>query len=286
MEVALEAVTESEAITERRLDPESRVAISTDTQDRASTSSDSAGGAVTVASNLPTGTAGAGDGQSQSNNSETRERTNFEVSETKRELLRAPGAIRRLTVAVLVDGVASQAADGTETKSPRSDEELAALRDLVAAAVGYDEKRGDIITVKSMSFEPAIAGDPPAPSWLQAMPIDLMSLIQVAVLALVSLVIGLFVLRPILIGRPAPRQGLPAPAPDSAARVLTGTIEDDDGASPALPVPAGDRNRTAATLAADAADPVARLRQLIAERQDETVDILRGWMEESGEKTA
>ena len=29
----------------------------------------------------------------------------------------------------------------------------------------------------------------------------------------------------------------------------------------------------------DPADPVARLRRMVAERQDETVEILRGWME-------
>jgi len=33
-----------------------------------------------------------------------------------------------------------------------------------------------------------------------------------------------------------------------------------------------------------AADPVDRLRALIAERQDETVEILRGWIENRGEK--
>ncbi len=60
-------------------------------------------GDVTVASNLPEGDAASGsNGQAQA--SETRERVNYEVSETQRELLREPGGIRRLTVAVLIDG--------------------------------------------------------------------------------------------------------------------------------------------------------------------------------------
>jgi flagellar M-ring protein FliF len=61
---------------------------------------------VTVASNLPEGDAEAG-GQGRSQNSETRERVNYEVSETQREILRNPGAVRRMTVAVMVDGVVS-----------------------------------------------------------------------------------------------------------------------------------------------------------------------------------
>ncbi len=73
---------------------------------------------MTVASNLPEGdAAGGGNGQSQS--SETRERINYEVSETQRELLRGPGGIRRLTVAVLVDGQTVTAPDGTVTWEPR-----------------------------------------------------------------------------------------------------------------------------------------------------------------------
>ncbi len=283
VEVALEAVTEREAITERRLDPDSRVAISTDTQERATSSSDNTSGDVTVASNLPTGNAPGANGIAQSNNSETRELTNYEISETTRELVRTPGAIRRLTVAVLVDGTSSQATDGTAAKEPRSDAELATLRELVAAAVGFDEKRGDVITVKSMSFEPAImAAGGPAASLLESLPLDFMSLIQVAVLAVVALVLGLFVLRPILTTRSGAPQGLPAPPRSGSATVLTGTIEEDDPASSSVPALAS-ASRTAAD---PPTDPVARLRQLISERQDETVEILRGWMEEPEEKTS
>ncbi|NHX27696.1 flagellar M-ring protein FliF, partial [Escherichia coli] len=85
VEVTVDTVTERESIVERRFDPEGRVAISTDTEERSTTSSDRGGNAVTVASNLPDGAAG-GDRSASSNNNETRERVNFEVSETQREL--------------------------------------------------------------------------------------------------------------------------------------------------------------------------------------------------------
>lgn len=289
VEVSVETVTEREAITERRFDPEGRVAISTDSEETMASATDSAAGAVTVASNLPEGDAGAGAGQSQSRNSETRERINYEVSETMREVLRAPGAIRRITVAVLVDAVTTTDASGQPVQEPRPEEELAALRDLVASAVGYDEARGDLITLKSMPFTPlAEPGTGPGGSLLDGAGLDLMGLVQLAVLALVALVLGLFVLRPILTGRSArrlPELSPPAPVPGGSP-ALTGEIDDGDFPAAALPVVSGPApGRVPADLAAGRQedDPVARLRRLIAERQAESVEILRGWMEDRKE---
>ncbi|CAM5370327.1 flagellar basal-body MS-ring/collar protein FliF [Frigidibacter albus] len=59
VEVSVETVTEREAITERRFDPQGRVAISTETEERSNSAKDTKPGSVTVASNLPEG-AGAG----------------------------------------------------------------------------------------------------------------------------------------------------------------------------------------------------------------------------------
>jgi flagellar M-ring protein FliF len=88
---------------------------------------------------------------------------NYEVSETSREILRNPGAVRRMTVAVMVDGVATIAADGTRTWAARPEEELTTLRELVASAVGLDEARGDVLTLKSLEFQPAAIPKAPRP---------------------------------------------------------------------------------------------------------------------------
>lgn len=291
VEVAVETVTEREAITERKFDPEGRVAISTDTEERTSSSNDSGSKGVTVASNLPSGAANGSGATSQSQNTETRERTNFEVSETTREVLRTPGSIRRLTVAVLVDGVKTVAADGTTTVEARSVEELAALRDLVAAAVGFDESRGDVITLKSMSFEPIVApADGPGLSLIDRLGLDVMSMVQLLVLAFVALTLGLFVIRPILASRSARAENRgDAPraigAPGAAAPVLTGEIDDGDYVPNAMPA-IGPRDATDRSEAEPAADPVERLRRMIVDRRKETAEILRGWMEDPAEERA
>ncbi len=292
VEVSVDTENASESITERTFDPESRVAISTETEETTGSSKNGGSASVTVASNLPTGDAGAGAQTSESQNANSRERVNFEVSETKREVLRAPGDIRRISVAVLVDGVRSADAAGATVWTARGDAELADLRELVASAVGFDEARGDAITLKSLEFQPAAeAGTLVEKSFLGGMAIDVMSLVQLAVLGLVALALGLFVVRPILtsVARPglaqlAPPGSAPAENTFGDTPVLTGEIDDGLFMADALPVVSGyDGGGLAQTGVVDDADPVARLRRLIDERQDETVQILRNWMEDRKE---
>ncbi len=232
VEVSVDTVTQTESIRERRFDPESRVAISTDTEERTDSSKNAANGDVTVASNLPDGDAAAGEG-SEAKASEVRERINYEVSETEHEIVRTPGAIKRLTVAVLVNGLSQPAEDGTQAFQERPEEELSALHDLVASAIGFDAERGDVITMKSMEL-PAIAplGTDAGVTFLQNLDLDVMSLIQMAALAIVALILGLFVVKPILSQPPA----LPAPnadrlgnSYDTPGPVLPGEISDDSG---------------------------------------------------------
>ncbi|MET4128937.1 flagellar basal-body MS-ring/collar protein FliF [Roseovarius sp. MBR-6] len=279
VEVTLDTVTETETVRERRLDPESRVAISTDTEESSSNASDQGSG-VTVASNLPEGDAGGG-APSTSRSDETRERVNFEVSSTEREILRTPGAIRRMSVAVLVNTL-PETGDGT----PRPEEELTALRELVGSAVGLDAARGDVLTLRSLPFEALTPeGTLATPSLLDRLAIDTMALVQGAVLALVALVLGLFVLRPVLM-RPATAPARLAPPPPTTAQAaLTGEIDEREIDEAGLSVVSEGRGETGLLPGAERAeDPVARLRALIGERQEETVEILRTWLEGEEER--
>jgi flagellar M-ring protein FliF len=295
VEVTFDVETSREEISERVFDPAGRVAISSETEERTDSAGQS-GSQVTVASNLPEGDAGAG-GNEQSQSSETRERINYEVSETSRAVLRAPGATRKISVAVLLDEASVTAADGTVTQTPRSDEELAILRDLVSSAMGFDEARGDVLTVRSLGFQPlspvAAGSDAASPAWISQL--DLMQIIQIAVFGIVALVLGLFVLRPILLPNAQRRAQIGADArplalPSAGGSgfqsdqgrdgALTGEIQDAFGA-PAF------QARTIDFEAEDELpeDPVSRLRRLIDARQSESIEILRGWMEKEEETT-
>jgi flagellar M-ring protein FliF len=286
VEVSVDIVTEREEINETTFDPAGRVAISSETAEKTGSNAQ-ANGDVTVASNLPEGDAGGGPTE-KSESSETTERLNYEVSEITRVMVREPGAIRKLSVAALVDDVSVTAADGTVSIEPRSAEELETLRELVASAVGLDEARGDVLTLKSLSFQPvADLGTDVATSGVTMLSVGMiLQLVQVGVLAVVAIVLGLFVIRPILSAnarRPIELAASPAPlalppmSGASAGRALTGEI--DDGFAP-------QGFAAAQALSDDDApvDPVTRLRRLIEERQTESIEILRGWMEQEEEK--
>ncbi len=275
VEVSVDTITETEQITERRIDPDSRVAISTEVTESAGTSSDSRGGDVTVASNLPDGDAAGTGGASSNENSENRSLTNYEVSETERQLIKGPGAVRRLTVAVLVNDVKTITDDGAVSSTPRSEEELASLQELVASAVGFDAARGDIITLKSMPFEPLATLGTEAATPVPGMPLDTMQLIQVAVLAVVALILGLFVVRPILLqSRPATgtTDAIALPEPEEIDPPMAMAIGDDSMGA----FMGGDLGQ----MEESSDDPVSRLRQMITDRETETIQILQDWIED------
>ncbi|MEL6642555.1 MAG: flagellar basal-body MS-ring/collar protein FliF [Pseudomonadota bacterium] len=293
VEVNIDAVTDREEIMERRFDPENRVAISTDTQETSRSANDTRNTAVTAASNLPDGEAGEDGGASSSQDSETRERINYEVAETQREVVRMPGAIRRMSVAVLVDGVRGVDAAGTPTWEPRSAEELEALRALVASAVGFDPDRGDDLTIESLEFlPPAMDGSGPASAPFLAGPsLDPMRLAMAGLVAVVVVILGLFVLRPALAA--ASRQSPvsaelppPAPLPDAGPAdlpPLSGQI-DDDGPLPDLPVVSALPPLGSIDFAGGAEEtPADRLRGLIEERRDESAALLQRWIDEPRE---
>lgn len=271
VELSIETVTDREVIHERRIDPESRVAISSETEENSINSTDTRSQGVTVASNLPDGDAAATDGTAESRESQNRQRTNFEVSETRREVERQPGAIRRMTVAVLIDGVRDVDATGAVTWQPRPDAELDALRELVASAVGFDEARGDVITLRSLPFEPVAAmGTEAATGFFSTTSLDLMTLLKWVFMLLALLVLALFVLRPLLMAARKPEES-----------------QEDGLAGPFLPDLLQDSpmNQPMAFNEPDldSQDPVERLRQLIEARGEESVHVLRHWMDERKE---
>ncbi|MCC5972875.1 MAG: flagellar M-ring protein FliF [Rubellimicrobium sp.] len=281
VELTVEPVTERESIFERRLDPDSRIAISTDVEESSRSSQDGRDASVSVASNLPDGDAAGGGGALASEETGSRALTNFDMSETSREILRVPGGVRRLTVAVLVNDPVTTDAAGAPVAVPRPQEELDNLRELVASAVGFDAERGDVITVRAMAFEvPPVLGTEATLGTAGGM--DFMALARLAVLGLVALVLGLFVIRPILMsgrraGASATTLGLAPPETFPPTGALPTILEDVASAAPGLPAPSGLRD-------GPTEDPVVRLRQLIADRQEETAQILQSWIEEPDPK--
>ncbi len=79
--------------------------------------------------------------------------TNYEIDKTVEHLVRETGNLKRVTVAVAVDGRYERIESGERVYKPRDTEELAKLEDMVKNAVGYDLARGDAISVNNVRFD-------------------------------------------------------------------------------------------------------------------------------------
>jgi flagellar M-ring protein FliF len=94
------------------------------------------------------------------------ENITYQTSRTVTKTRLPAGAIRRMSLAVLVDQDLSWQRDRTGVKRvliPPSAEKLKAIRDLVAGITGFDEKRGDQIAVETLPFESTLSTEPPRP---------------------------------------------------------------------------------------------------------------------------
>jgi flagellar M-ring protein FliF len=141
--------------------PDGQVARSTQNSSEGSNGNEaSAADAVTVQNALPDPGATAGAG-SQSKNQATRtdENTSYEISNTTRTHIKESGSVKRLSIAVLVDGTYKKGPDGKDAYTPRTPEEITQITDLVKTAVGYKEDRGDTVKIINMQFTEPSAPD-------------------------------------------------------------------------------------------------------------------------------
>jgi flagellar M-ring protein FliF len=85
----------------------------------------------------------------------TRERSlrNYEIDKTVQRVVQEVGNVKRLTIAVAVDGKYETGADGKRAFVERSQADVQKIEELVKNAVGYDLARGDQIAVTSIQFD-------------------------------------------------------------------------------------------------------------------------------------
>ena len=83
----------------------------------------------------------------------TDEITNYEISKIVNKTVMPVGEIKKLSIAVLVDGNYVKNAKGAEEYQARSKKELADLEDLVKKSAGFDAKRDDQIVVNNIPFK-------------------------------------------------------------------------------------------------------------------------------------
>jgi flagellar M-ring protein FliF len=271
--------------TSERFDPEGRVVRSTSTTEETSNSAERSQG-VSAGVNVPDTTAGqAPTAGASDNNSSSQETVNYEISHTTRTEISEGGRIRRLSVAVAVDGATTPGeGDAAPTYAPRSEEEMQRLTQLVRSAVGFNQERGDLVEVVNTQFARSAAAAAAAEPGMFAFlgDLDVMRIIEIVAALIASLAFVFFVLRPLIGG--LMRGGANAGAPTGATPALPG----GGGAMAALPAPDGAASAMAANdeSGIDVAQIGGRMRQssvkkmaeVVNQHPDESAQIIRGWL--------
>ncbi|MDP1665389.1 MAG: flagellar basal-body MS-ring/collar protein FliF [Methylobacter sp.] len=169
---------------------------------------------------------------------------NYELDKTITHTRLATGALRRLSVAVVVDDRHVAQGDGAVKAQPYSQEDIHRFSDLVKQAVGFDSSRGDQVTVTNVTFkiDELIEALPAIPVWEQGWFLDLMKQVA-AVLAVLFLLFG--VLRPTmrsLVGRDMEEKKAVALAEaQEKAAAIGGSVRFNEQGAP-VAVPAGQKN--------------------------------------------
>ena len=206
--------------TSETYDPNSQVVRSTQTRDLANKSTGPGdSGQVSVANELPgASTAGSTATGTSEQGSTTEETTNYEISKVTQTEMSEAGAVKRLSIAVVVDGTYTTDAQGNSTYAPRDQATLDQITALVKSAVGFDQNRGDQIQVSNLQFadRPDLtAQGTAAPGLFDFTRDDLLNMAQMAVTLLIGLALILFIMRPLLKRVMAP-EAAPLALPQSA----------------------------------------------------------------------
>lgn len=203
VQVAAELDMNRATRTSEVFDPESQVVRSAQTRETGDQSNGPGNtGEVTVANELPGASEAGNNGAGGStHNATTLEETfNYEISRTTETAITEAGSIRRLSVAVVVDGIYTYDASGNASYAPRSQAELDQIGALVRSAMGYDATRGDQIEVVNMQFaeRPDIVVGTETAGLFNFTRDDLMKFVELAVTLLIGLALILFIMRPLL----------------------------------------------------------------------------------------
>lgn len=182
-------------------DPDGRVARSVQTIEERENNKSGEPQDPSVANNIPEmidDSQGAIGGDSSSSE-RIDETTNFEISKTVRNHISETGNVKRISVAVMVDGVYQiNKETGEVTYIPRSSEEIEKYTALVKSAIGFKEDRGDKIELINMQFVTDLESlrEETLVEWLKS---ELPSILQTMVIGIVILLVLVLVVRPIAI---------------------------------------------------------------------------------------
>jgi len=260
-------------MTEENFDPDGAVVRSEQKSKEKSTGGGVVAGIPGVASNTPGGQQGGAQG-SPSQTQSQKQVLNYEINKVVKNIIEPSGVVKRVSVAVLVDGkyeAGGGQGDGEEAKyTPRTEEELKQFESIVKSAIGFREERGDHVEVINMPFEQQESietGDMDSGGGI-VISDYIPSLIRYGSITFISILLFLFVLRPLI-------NGIFTPSSQGG-----GGGGDEDGESQLMEVVralegGGDAKALPATV-----DMRQKVRELVKQNPQQAAHILKGWIKD------
>ncbi|MGD9637787.1 MAG: flagellar basal-body MS-ring/collar protein FliF [Alphaproteobacteria bacterium] len=180
-------------------DPETQVLRSAVTVEDAEKSEEGEPDVVTVGQNLPGSDLSNSNIKQKSQRSRTEETVNYEISKKVVNAIKSDGVVRKISVAVIVDGTYDVAQDGTKSYQPRSEKEMEILAALVRSTIGYDANRGDQVEIANMQFSDVNYMFPEEPVvFMGFTKSEVMRMSEGLGVALVAILVIFLVIRPLI----------------------------------------------------------------------------------------
>lgn len=190
----------------------------------------------------------------------------YEIDRTVAYTRQPAGRLQRLSVAVLIDNLRTPAEDGKYTETPLSEAQLANITTLVRSSVGFDEARGDSVSVVNQSFLQAAATAEEAesegpPIWEKPVVREIGKLVAGFVLLLLLL---MMVVRPLMKNLTAATKVMIAPPPLPAPAAAGGAD-------------AGGAGRPMNAMAYE--QQIAQARSLVAKDPARVAQVVKDWVQ-------
>jgi flagellar M-ring protein FliF len=249
--------------TEEKYDSEEPAIRSVQRSQEKSGSTSGGAGESTVA---VTGRQAAAPRPAGSNREKSDETINYEISRTVNKTVMPVGDVKKLSIAVLVDGTYAKNDKGAEEYQPRPEKELTALEDLVKKSAGFDVKRGDQVVVSNVPFKKVdLSSDLPEKSWMDKLA-AFMPLVRYLVILAVVVLAALFVVKPLV--RMLAERGRQTDVSIREMPAAVGELKGGDGVTLSLGAPQASRELTESDI----------VRHMASADSKRFAELLRNWI--------
>lgn len=244
-------------------------------EDTTQSQSSNPAGAVGLTGNLPEGGGAASSNTDSDNQSRTEETVSYEISRTIRNLIREGGEIKRLSVAVLLEGrYETEAGSENPIYKAYTEEDLDQFTKLVKTAIGFNEGRGDKVEIIDMPFSQMPEFEEVVEPFMSKG--DIFMVAQYVMLLMGLILVMLFVIRPAM---DSLNKAITVVVPSAQAATQSHNINVETSAGVS-----GDEVVPSSTVSIEKVEGrvresmVNQVNEIVDQHPEESLSVVRSWM--------